>query len=235
MISRWQKDCLAKLHQWHWQWIHGNLPRNLSLLTLPNAGLLPCIWVDPAKLMLKCKLETKSVYSGLLFQDGDWDVLRKNMQQQELADARYITCGELLIDQIPAEQTSEFKRMLTQLEAGQKPRGFASKAQVLNYLSDLSAMYKVVQAQGRLQTQAELGKATWGGEINCVVGRDGELLKTTDGNHRFAVARVLNLKSIPVQVSRIHSNLLPSIEGIDARSGTQAVNQFLLELQARYS
>jgi len=234
-ISRWQKNSFAKLQQWHWQVVHGDSSNRLALLTLPNAGLSPCIWVDPAKLLFKCKLENKVVYSGLLFQNGDWDVVRKPMQQQELADARYVTCREMLMDDMPVEQTTEFKKMMSQLDAGNKPRGFVNAAQVLDYLNVQLRMYKTIQAHGRLQTQAELGKAAWGGEINCVVGRDGELLKTTDGNHRFAAARVLGLKSIPVQVSRIHADLLPYVQSLSARSATVAVNNYLQELQVRYS
>lgn len=233
-LRRLAKNTHARWMQWRWHLRYANKPSDLAALELPHAGLIPLIWVNADKLVFKCKLDTKRVYRGRLFVPGNWDEPRITVDRQEQKDPRYQGCKELLSG-MPVRECSEFKALLARLQAGQQPRGLNTEAQIEKYLYQQLAMYKQVQAQGALKTQAELGKARYGGEINCVVGHDGELLKTTDGNHRLAVARVLGIKRVPVQVSRIHTNLLPYVQGLSQTSATQAVNKFLLELQARYS
>jgi len=233
-LRRWAKNSYAQLIKWRWQWVYANKPSSLAAMQLPHAGLHPFIWVDPSKLAFKCKLDTKRVYKGLLFMPGEWDQPRITVNRQEQKDPRYQSCRELLSG-VPLRECTEFKALMARLNAGQKPRGLRTEAQIEHYLQQQLDMYKQVQAQGALKTQTDLGQAKYGGEINCVVGHDGELLKTTDGNHRLAVARVLGLKRIPVQVSRIHTNLLPHVQSLSSSSATEAVNRYLLELQARYS
>lgn len=233
-LRRLTKNTQAHWVQWLWHLRYANKPSELVAIELPNAGLNPYFWVDPFKLTLKCKLDTKRVYHGRLFLSGDWDQPRISMSDQEQNDPRYQSCQELLSG-VPVRECSEFKSLLARLQAGQKPRGLATEEQVERFLQRQLAIYKQVQVEGALRTQTQLGKARYGGEINCVVGSDGELLKTTDGNHRLAVARVLGIKLIPVQVSRIHADLLPYVQSLSARSATEAVNSYLQELQVRYS
>jgi hypothetical protein len=229
------KDIKAKLGQFAWRALHQDSVHQLASISLPNAGILPCIWINPSKLAYKCQIETKQVYQGLLFHSGDWDLGLSNMQDHESVDYRYITCNELLIQKLPLNQTTEYRAMISKISKGEKSRGFDHEPEILNYLNNIHSMYKAIQADGRLKTQLELGKSTWGGEINCAVGRGGELLKSTDGHHRLAVARVLGLDSIPVQVSRIHADLLPHIQGLVSESATEAINIFLKQLESKYS
>jgi len=227
------KNGLAIWAKWRWRWVHGDKPFHLSSIEIPQAGIEPVIWVNPRKLGFKCNLDTKREYGGPLFVSGDWDQARITMDFQEESDPRYQSCRELLSG-VPVRECSEFKTLIARVHEGQKPRGFSTEAQVEQYLYDQLNMYRLVQSEGVLRTQEELGKARYGGEINCVVGRDGLLLKTSDGNHRLAVARVLEISRIPVQVSRIHADLLPYVQGFSARSATECVNNFLHELQEKY-
>jgi len=229
------KGIKARLGQFTWCALHQDSINQLDKISLPNAGLLPYILINPAKLVYKCQLNTKQVYQGLLFYSGDWDLVLHNMKDHESIDYRYLTCNELLIQKLPLTQTTEYLSMISKLSKGQKSRGFQHESEVYNYLNNIHEMYKAIQADGRLKTQGELGKSTWGGEINCAVGRGGELLKSTDGHHRLAVARVLGLDSIPVQVSRIHADLLPHIQGLGSESATEAINIFLKQLESKYS
>jgi hypothetical protein len=73
-----------------------------------------------------------------------------------------------------------------------------------------------------------------GGEINCAVDRNGTLLKTDKGNHRFAIARLLGLKEVPIQISVIHSRQLEVIRALGETSALHAVNGYMQRIGERY-
>ncbi len=79
--------------------------------------------------------------------------------------------------------------------------------------------------------QAELGLANWSDEIKVFVDRNGELHKLQGaGHHRLAMARLLDLKRIPVMVIGVHRDWALRMQ---ARYGTDviaAVDRALLQL-----
>ena len=207
--------------------VHQNRVAAMRRLSFPCAGLMSVIWVDPKKIKFKILNGKKLSSRHNLFQPGTWSNDRICLKTHEAEDVRLMTCAELLLQDRAINQTTEFVQMCAKLQMGEQPRGLKSESDIELYISKQFEMYKQVQKDGRLKTQYELGESRFSGEINCVVGQDGELLKATDGNHRFAVARLLGLKSIPVQVSRIHADLLPHVQSLSARSATEAVNNYL--------
>jgi hypothetical protein len=71
------------------------------------------------------------------------------------------------------------------------------------YFHDLHRIFEEIRAGG-YRTQAELGGADDLDEIKVLVDRDGMLLRAYGGNHRFAMARILEVPTIPVQVAGVH-------------------------------
>ncbi|MDF3194672.1 hypothetical protein [Pseudomonas sp. 1928-m] len=225
--------CLdAFANAWMFQVIHGDQLAKLEYLRVPNAKLLPCIYIDPLKVEFKCNLRGAVQTKRTLVRGGDWDLRRKTFAEVEATDPRYISCRELLDGTTPIEQLLEFRQLLSRLEQRGEARGMKSYAQLYEYMQGLQSLYRRIADTGRLMTQPELGRCAFGGEINCAVSRDGLLMKTDDGNHRFAIARALGLREVPVQISVIHAN---RIAGFSGDSACSAVNKFFLDIQCTNS
>ena len=48
-------------------------------------------------------------------------------------------------------------------------------------------------------------------EPTCIIGAEGEVYKATRGNHRFALARQLNMTSFPLTVAGVHRDYLKKL------------------------
>lgn len=221
---------VARANAWSYRIFHGNRIARLARLRMPNSALLPCIFIDPMKIEHKCNIRGATQFQRTLLRDGTWDMQRKNFAEVESADSRYISCAELL-GGMKIEQTLEFRLLCKRLLERGEARGMKSAEQVLSYMQRLQGMYQQVAAEGRLLTQAELGRCSHGGEINCALSRDGTLLKTDDGNHRFAVARYLKIPLVPVQISVIHPLLIKAVDGVDA---VEYINSIMREVSEKY-
>ncbi|WP_395502165.1 ParB N-terminal domain-containing protein [Ectopseudomonas mendocina] len=208
-LARHFACAIAHANAWRYLSWQGGHIKDLPRLRIPNSALKPFIFIDPMKLESKCNIRGRTQLQKTLLRDGDWDIKRKSFIEVEASDSRYISCQELL-NGVPLEQTVEFRLLRERLARHGEARGMKSQAQLISYMQKTKSLYQQVAAEGRLRTQAELGRCSYGGEINCAISRDGQLLKTDDGNHRFAVARYLKLSHVPVQISVIHSDFIIS-------------------------
>ena len=228
-------SAVARLNAWSFQYLQGDRPARLARLRMPNALLLPRIFIDPGNLAYKCNIRGGDEGQSMLFLAGDWDLKRKGFGDVDAKDPRYVTCRQLVREGAALEETDEYRELMLRLEKNGVARSFRSEKEILGYLEKLRQFYLRVQTDGRLKTQEELGLAAHGGEINCALGRDGVLLKTNDGNHRLAIARVLGLTSVPIQISVIHSSLIPEVGRLDEASGIVSVNHFFRRVEQAYS
>lgn len=228
-------SCLeAVTNSWLFRGVYGDRLTMLESLRVPNASLLPCIHIDPLKIEFKCNLRGAVQVQRTLMRGGDWDLARKTFLEVEATDPRYISCRELLEGNTPIEQLEEFRQLLARLEQRGEARGMKSHAELYDYMLALQCLYRQIANAGRLMTQSELGRCAFGGEINCAVSRNGVLMKTDDGNHRFAIARALGLRKVPVQVSVIHPEQKARIDLAGGRGAIEAVNSFFYTLQRHY-
>lgn len=225
--------CLeAVINAWLFRGLYGDRLERLESLRVPNAKLLPCIYIDPLKIEFKCNLRGAVQAQRTLVRGGDWDLARKTFVEVESTDSRYISCRDLLEGCTPIEQLVEFRQLLSRLEQSGEARGMKSHAELYDYMLALQRLYRQIADAGRLMTQSELGRCAFGGEINCAVSRDGILMKTDDGNHRFAIARALGLRKVPVQVSVVHADYRFDFT---SASAYVSVNDFFLNIQRIYS
>ncbi len=180
-------------------------------------------------------MRAKERSSRGMFLDGDWDLNREAMSVYESYDYRYISCDQMINQGLGFRDTDEYAVYRGKLNNGLLARGMPTLQGVDSYMSSLEGFYRDVSALGVLKSQRQLGESSLCGEINFVVGRDGELLKADDGNHRFAIARICGVPRIPIQVSMIHSCLVHDlVKGLDTGSAVQAVNSYLLSVESRY-
>ncbi len=226
-------SCLeAVTNSWLFRGVYGDRLTMLESLRVPNASLLPCIHIDPLKIEFKCNLRGAVQVQRTLMRGGDWDLARKTFLEVEATDPRYISCRELLEGNTPIEQLEEFRQLLARLEQRGEARGMKTHEELRRYMLAVQGLYRQISDAGKLMTQSELGRCKYGGEINCAVSRDGILMKTDDGNHRFAIARLLGLRSVPVQISAVHVDV--KYERVN-NSAVASINKFFLDMQCAYS
>lgn len=225
----------AHRNAWWFKGVHRDSPTRLEHLKVPNRALLPCIFIDPLSIEYKCNIRGDAATVRRLFLAGDWDLKRKSFADVDTVDPRYVTCRELVVDELPIEETTEFRALVERLARHGEARGMRSRDAIIRYMTQLRTFYLQIKADGRLRTQAELGNGSHGGEINCAVGRDGVLLKTNDGNHRLAIARLLKLERVPAQISVMHVDLLPTVRELCPTAATRAVNSYFRRIEQSYS
>lgn len=133
---------------------------------------------------------------------GDWDLIR----QSALEGLRMESCHMRYVEGADWEETPQYKRMIELVEKGERPAGCASVEDVRERYAALDRLVAETRARGRLLTREELPdcfRREHGG-ILAHLARDGVFLRSGGGGHRFAIAKVLNLPEIPVQLGAIH-------------------------------
>lgn len=102
---------------------------------------------------------------------------------------------------VPWEDTPLFGLYRQRLAQGDAVRGCASIAALANnYRTHVEALFAHMQAHGFQQIVN--GQPT--SPIPVYVGHDGEMLLSNQGNHRLAIAKILNLDSIVVEIVGRH-------------------------------
>jgi hypothetical protein len=83
---------------------------------------------------------------------------------------------------------------------------------LLRHYQALDQIIEQVRTEGRLRTAGQLARQPFRerGGIGVLVARDGKLLKSSNGNHRFGIAVCLGLKTIPVAVHAVHPECIRS-------------------------
>jgi len=173
------------------------------------------IYVDPSDI----EFTTGEIYSkrrGWVV-DGEWD--KQGTQYMDRTYARAIT--ERFEDGLKWEDTI--------LAEKYDPSTLAKRGR------EIDSLYRSIRDNG-YKSQKELLKqdpeAAWKGlndamhplanEIAVDIGRNGELLWNICGQHRLAIAKVLGLEQIPVQVFRRHAKWQAIRENVCQSSGNHS-------------
>ena len=64
-----------------------------------------------------------------------------------------------------------------------------------------------------------------------MIDKNLNLVKINAGNHRFAIARILKLKKIPIDIKLIHSKNLTEISNISFKE----INLFIKSIERKYN
>ncbi|MGH1414021.1 MAG: hypothetical protein ACRBB0_11025 [Pelagimonas sp.] len=145
-------------------------------------------------------------YSGYV-RRGDWDLHRG----QEVTDSpKFVSCRMRWIDGAAWSQTPIFKRLLAEIDSGQRPDGCANRADLERRYAALDRLFEATQAKGRLLLRSELPERfrREHGGILIHVTRDGSCLRSGGGAHRFALAKILDLPEMPAQIGVVHPDAI---------------------------
>ena len=112
---------------------------------------------------------------------------------------------ELFEQQLPYRESAFYRRMLGELERDgitHAPK-LGSLAEVDAYFERLENLYRSMREHGFQRRSAD--RVQQDREITIRVGRDGSLIKSGEGTHRLALARLLRIERVPVVVDLVHS------------------------------
>lgn len=177
-----------------------------------DADPLQLAWVDPAEI---------EYVVGELIPDrtGDSHFERPNVPAQGRRGIGAVRRGEWDRPTVPFTALSEYRLFEQHFREDvpwsetafverhrRSPESEWSERKLLNKLERFDALYETIATEG-YSTQRELGGHPLN-EIVVYAGRDGELRWHENGRHRLAIAKLLELETVPVLITVRHRKLL---------------------------
>lgn len=145
--------------------------------------------------------------SGLVL-GGDWDLQRTDVED----NIKLISCRMRWEGGADWQDTPVFRWMLRAIGQGQAPDACRSPEDVARRYGALDRVFEETRARGRLLLRRELPGffRREHGAVLLHVARDGTLLRAGGGQHRFAIAKILDLPEMPAQLGVVHRQALDS-------------------------
>ena len=130
-------------------------------------------------------------------QAGRWDLRTIACEEHPT----YRLLAELHAADLVPERTALYRRLLDAARAGrpEQRRGtvLVDEEAIRRFFGDYVALFESMAAHGYRPGASK-------DEPGIAIGRAGEPIKLANGNHRFAVARLLGLRPIPAEVHFVH-------------------------------
>lgn len=137
--------------------------------------------------------------------DGEWDI--KNKYPRDM----HQTIKELFIDGMPYQQCTQYLMMKENMEKGYYGGSYWCKtlAEIDQYFFRLIDAYEDIKQNG-YKLQVQLGQPVKD-EIRGYVDRFGDLMIGGGGNHRLAIAEILDIPLVPFLVRQVHYQWVKSL------------------------
>jgi len=160
--------------------------------------------IDPASIVYRRRKDEWPAYVKhwpILACPGAWD-----LSENEYAPFRMEQIKELFEEKLPYRQTKFYRRMIDELERNGTTHApkLDSRDAVDAYFIRLEKLHRSMRDYGfqarspqRLQQERE---------ITIRIGRDGTPIKSGEGTHRLALARLLGIERVPVVVDLVHTH-----------------------------
>jgi hypothetical protein len=134
---------------------------------------------------------------GLLgVEPGDWDRQREEIEQTP----KYRAIVEHMVEGVDWEDTELFSRYAARLARGEVVRGYTTLGEVKrSYEERIKTLHDSLVANGFQLSKARLSSLPY-----VYIARDGEILMGRQGNHRYALARILKSEAMPCIVRVRH-------------------------------
>ena len=138
--------------------------------------------------------------------DGDWDI-DKELLRLDFGNYGYHfrLMHEMFVENKHFLETNQIKEMERELLAKGETvnHKFRTMDEIYEYMKRYKPIFNDMKENG-YKTQAELGFHPFDHEVRVAIGRDGEILFLGQGNHRLAMAKILDLESVAVSVWTVH-------------------------------
>ena len=143
--------------------------------------------------------------------DGDWDKKKIDISSYRNFSVSYNSIFQIYNENIDYEKCDEYIKKAKFLLEGKKTARASNINELKNYFKSLDNLKDNLKKFG-YKSQLELkNNNKVNDEIGVVIDRDGKIIKLEDkfgGTHRFALCKVLKIKTIIVSVKAIHKSLL---------------------------
>jgi hypothetical protein len=113
----------------------------------------------------------------------------------------YSAAFEMFVDGTEFKKTRQYQHMIHQWQRGRRyfmDHAYPSIEDINSYFLKLERVFEDIELNG-YKSQKELG-GSYQNEIRVCIAPQGEILKVSAGKHRFAIAQILELPSVPVVV-----------------------------------
>jgi hypothetical protein len=157
--------------------------------------------VPPQQIRFKLLGPTIRALRGNGAPPDDWDLIRRPIGET----AKFTSVLQHFRDGIPWENTPIFRRYATRLGKGEVIRGCRSIDELKEvYREDMDRLFASLKERGFLSHD---DRSLRRNDLPHVyIGRDGEIIFGSDGNHRLGIAFVLGVGEIPCRVMRRHQD-----------------------------
>jgi hypothetical protein len=175
------------------------------------------LWIDPMDVR---HMLLGVVGSGRL-ELGAWPVA----DERPIEDDRILqTSIARWVHGLPWEETGEVERMEHAIRRKGPIKGCRTREDILNRCARLDAIFETIQREGRLRPHGEVERGTFReqGGIGMHIGVDGIPVRSANGRHRFAMARILRIPRIPVRVGLVHHTALARYPELRLPPGSEA-------------
>lgn len=196
--------------------------------------LLP--WIDVNPFLIGHRHPTFQDRRAPLFRDDlDFETGLISIEAFETFDVRPLFYREVFTLGLTLRETTEFRYHMDVIKRdGKTWYDFNTEDAVLNYLKGKVEIFEDIRRAGELRPNFEIsGKRR--DEIGCLIDHRGTLVKGKSGNNRFAIARMLRLQSIPVQIDAIHVKQVSVVKQFPGFTPIAKINRYLLSFQESFA
>ena len=166
------------------------------------------IYINPKRINFFLQSYGKGKMSSLssYIRDGDWDLHKVILNNPDDPNQiGYRSMIQIFHEKKSITESEQFLSMVEKIELNgyvvRDGKNLVSISDVLSYFENLREIFTKMSKQG-YKNQLELGD--FGSEIGVVIDRNGNFLKVGGGRHRFAMALLLKLNSVPVEIRFVH-------------------------------
>ncbi len=156
-------------------------------------------------------LPTKYIYSQKYFiWQGNWSKKKLSINEYRKYNLNYNSVFQIFKNKINFKRSDEYKMKLNDLKKkGVTARGFKDIKDLDHFFYNLLELHNKMKKNG-YQSQ-KLIKKNLNDEIGVFIGPNGEIIKAQDkygGTHRFALAKILKLKEVYINIRAVDQNFL---------------------------
>jgi len=169
----------------------------------------PSLWREEIpKTVINNRIENLSLdrkYTGSVI-GGGWD--KQTIALQGCPKYRY--CVERYCKGKSWKDTGAYDLMKKIIERKPGRDGCYSYSDIVKRYRRLDNIYNNVKRKRRLKSRKELSQYSFRekGGVYCHIGRNSTVIFAGGGFHRLAIAKILELESMPAQIGVVHKNAI---------------------------
>jgi hypothetical protein len=206
--------------------------KKINHIYIPNFIIKNTIYINPNNIKYINSIPIKFNKSTKFITTNEWDDKKEEIHSFDKKHHTYTTCKQLFVEKLNFTDTDEYNFFIKQISAGGF-KGCDTKNKVDKYFINLIDLFSNIKKNG-YKNRRKFNEINNDNEIEFLVDKNSNLVKINSGNHRFAISRLLKLKSIPISIKLIHLNSFESDNPNKLISVIENINNFIKNLEKKY-